>query len=256
MNFVINLHPPGEHISDAIRKNGFWEGITSEILIELIRETNPSLFIDVGANVGWFSLLCASYGVPCVAFEPVHANAELLRASVKDNRYGGLIDVHKVCLGRSNGVCSLNIFASNMGVCSTRDIGIRTGVEQCQLRRLDSYEWNCQNAILKIDVEESELEVLEGARSLLGRCSYLLIEISKYEARVFEILRMAGFVHCIELGFDAPDHVFSTSTCYIHTPVYFTTLDAIEQEVRCSTRVLLPGETHQKNLLFSKVPWV
>lgn len=255
MNFTISLHPPGEHISDAIREKRFWEGITSEILIELIREKSPSLFIDVGANIGWFSLMCASYGVACVAFEPVSANIELFRASVKNNHYNELIETHKVCTGRTNGVVSLNLSSTNMGACSTRHIEEKTGVEQCELRRLDSYEWNCDNVIMKIDVEESEGDVLEGAPCLLEKCSYLLIEISKYDARVFDILRTARFVYCIELGFDAPDHVFSTSTCYIHTPKYFTTLSAIEQEVRYPTAVLKPGETRQKNLLFSKVPW-
>jgi FkbM family methyltransferase len=255
MNFTISLHPPGEYISDTIRKKGFWEGITSEILMELIRETNPPLFIDIGANIGWFSLLCASYGVPCVAFEPIRANAELFRSSVKDNRYEKLIEVNQVCLGRTHSSVFLNISSTNMGACSTRDIGGRTGVERCELRRLDSYEL-ARPGILKIDVEESELEVLEGAQETLRRCAYLIIEISKYESRVFEILRATGFVYCIELGFDAPGHVLSTSTSYIHTPKYFTTLDAIEQEVRHPTTILAPGQTRQKNLLFGKSPWV
>ena len=75
MNFILNLHESDEYISKYIRDNNTWEPLTTEIILELLKENTPdTVFVDIGANIGYFSMLAASKNFPVVAFEPVEAN--------------------------------------------------------------------------------------------------------------------------------------------------------------------------------------
>lgn len=46
-------------------------------------------FIDIGANIGWFSLNMACAGHPTFAFEAMPENQMLMRASMCQNTYKG-----------------------------------------------------------------------------------------------------------------------------------------------------------------------
>ena len=69
--FHITLHPHIEYISEFIRKYGYWEKIETEILYEIFKANKNILFIDIGSNLGYFSLLAASLGINTISFEPV-----------------------------------------------------------------------------------------------------------------------------------------------------------------------------------------
>ena len=82
MNFILNLHEGNEYISKYIRAYNCWEPLTTELILELFKQkTTDTVFVDIGANVGYFSMLAASKNIPVVAFEPVESNFSLLKKS-------------------------------------------------------------------------------------------------------------------------------------------------------------------------------
>ena len=115
---ILNLHENGEYISDFIRKNGCWEPLVSEVLLELLRSKAPNtVFVDIGANIGYFTLFAAAEGVPVVAFEPIAANYRLLSKSVEENNCQNLVRTFMIPLSDTKERLTINVANYNMGMC-------------------------------------------------------------------------------------------------------------------------------------------
>lgn len=81
--FKINLHKHSEWISNFIRKNNYWDKIDTEILNEMFKKNKNMIFVDIGANIGYFYLFLSSFGVKSIGFEPMKENYELFEKSIK-----------------------------------------------------------------------------------------------------------------------------------------------------------------------------
>jgi len=154
---------------------------TSELPVQeaLAQTLGPGdVFYDIGANVGFFSLLAArlvgNRGTVC-AFEPVTENADAIRANAAINRFDRLIRVHEVAVGRSTATAELTIARWDGGG-SLSPSAVRP--EEALSRRmvsvvaLDDYIGaNGLRAptVVKIDVEGLEMDVIDGMSSTIGR---------------------------------------------------------------------------------------
>jgi FkbM family methyltransferase len=73
--FQISVHAPNiDSMRHDIFKSGiYYENIMSNVIADMFSQANkdkPKVMLDVGANVGWFSLLAASHGAEVFSFEP------------------------------------------------------------------------------------------------------------------------------------------------------------------------------------------
>lgn len=133
-------------VSNSVRLSGLWEPQESSIIQSLPR---PSFFVDIGANIGWHSLLALSLGHRVVAFEPLHSNVNLLQHSLCLNP--GLrenLELHTVALtDQKQHDCRIAFQDSNAGngvlLCGNQSNGDPRGVEQnaekTKIGRLDDY---------------------------------------------------------------------------------------------------------------------
>jgi len=130
-----------------------------------------SIAIDVGANLGIWSLLAARRGASVHAFEPVPGISERFQRHLDLNGVGS-VTVNRLALGAEAG--SLPFFAAptiNTGASSlarplTPHVEIRVPVVT-----LDSYierEGIERIDLMKVDVEGAEILVFRGARRLLS----------------------------------------------------------------------------------------
>lgn len=81
-------------IGAVIARDKQYEAHVTRVLGEQL--SHGSTFIDVGANIGYFSLLAASIVGPAgrvIAFEPDQANCDLLRASMAANNFEKVIEL-------------------------------------------------------------------------------------------------------------------------------------------------------------------
>jgi FkbM family methyltransferase len=146
------------------------------------RECN---FIDVGANIGYFSCLLSKLAGPSgkvLAFEPETQNFALLKDNIRDNRLNN-VELHAYALGARDGTAKLGLYKpGNRGRHSMVDKNVKSTIE-VPIRKLDDViaesgygdrHWS----LIKIDVEGYEPFVLEGAERTLARTEMLVIEYS------------------------------------------------------------------------------
>ena len=202
---ILQLHPD-EYISNCVRKKGFWEAYTTEVLMELFKYRPNTIFVDIGANIGYFSIIAASYGINVIAFEPVQANSDLFEISIGLNGCEKLITLYKIPLSDRIENISLNICNYNMGLCSSRDLDNTDYTIKTTTSTLDNFDshFGGYNLIVKIDVECMEQKVLQGMLRTLeaGKITHIIIEMEKYNQAIKDIMLCYKYDYYISIGFD------------------------------------------------------
>lgn len=134
-----------------------------------------STFVDVGANIGYFSLLASAIDphAAIYAFEPLPRNATRLRRNVALNPSSSIV-VKEMALSDREGTADL-VSADEAGESGWNHIGLASASDHasCRVRTttLDAMvrdEGIPLPTFLKIDVEGHELAVLRGAAATLG----------------------------------------------------------------------------------------
>ncbi|HEY5079980.1 MAG TPA: FkbM family methyltransferase [Opitutaceae bacterium] len=163
---------PGDLTSDWIKLHGQHETGTERFILDHLRPA--SAFLDIGANIGYFSLLAAiTGGARVVAFEPQRPIAELLSRSVAHNRVGDRVRVEQLALSNAPATMRMTSCPGNTGHAQlARPDDAAAQPYPVPVVVLD--EWLAANpvgavSVCKIDTEGSEVRVLEGMARLLAR---------------------------------------------------------------------------------------
>jgi len=175
------------------------------------------IVFDIGANVGFYTLLAAARvrpGGAVVAFEPLHQNTRFIHHHLRINHVDG-VRVIEAAVGRENGSARFQPHASSaMGRVS--DDGSLV-VDQVSLDELYDAHIIPYPTLMKIDVEGAELNVLEGASRML-KCARPSIFLATHGAQIHreccDFLRAAGYIlrpidESIS-SIDATDEIFAT----------------------------------------------
>jgi len=171
-------------VTDATGRLHWFHGEPYEPeLVRAIRGTlSPGdVFVDVGANIGFFTVLAASIvgdGGRVVAFEPHPGALATLRAALDANGLASRVDVVEAAVSGTRGA-SGRLFVSDDSVLSTLDPSRSPARDHFRfersiaIRQVTLDEWfETRPALLrgvaaiKIDVEGTELDVLAGMRTV------------------------------------------------------------------------------------------
>ena len=158
---------PGDVISGCIAFNGFYERELSEQIVALARDGGT--LVDVGANMGYFSLLwCASHpSARAVAFEASPRNVALFRRNVEFNGFAERITVVPKAASDQVGTVPFSLGPSEQtgwGGIAARGDGDTISVPAV---RIDRELAGSTIDVLKVDVEGADTLVLYGCESLL-----------------------------------------------------------------------------------------
>lgn len=181
--FLFETHGPKDiYVSQSIIHGGMWEKATTALLLELLR--NDVDLIDVGANIGWHSVIAGHrLGArgQVHSFEPEQQNLEKLRMNVALSGLGNVV-VNGWALSDSNRVDVLNLSADNLGDHRLGQWCAGRRTVSVEVRRLDDYSGiRCRPLVIKLDVQGSEFHVLRGSLNLLSSHQHeivLLCEIA------------------------------------------------------------------------------
>lgn len=190
-------------------------------------------FVDVGANIGYFSLLAARQVGPTGSVVGVEAAPEifaLLLANIRRNH----ARIRAVNLAASDQPGRLQLFAGDSGNCGTSTIAgapgaaARSEVEAAPLDTLLTPAEAAQARLIKVDVEGAEAAVVAGMQSLLtrGRADReFLVEIhpemlARLGRTVNDVLvpfRDVGFhAYVIENDYDASAYLWPNAPQKLH----------------------------------------
>lgn len=172
--FDILLNPADKvGVSPSIGATGLYEPHVTELYRRLIKR--GMTVVDVGANVGWYTLLAAERGCRVFSFEPDPASFGFLLSSIELNRFSDVTPIRK-CVTDSIGVERLYLASENLG---GHSIVSRVGDDSIDVAstRLDVELGGVDHiGVLKIDAEGAEPEVLLGAGDLLPRAESVVME--------------------------------------------------------------------------------
>lgn len=168
---VVELPSALEPLAYHLIINGEYESETSAFLMQHGHETD--LFIDVGANVGYFSLMMkqAYPRLDVLAFEPSKSVFDCLKRNVEKN--GQNVDIRNLVVCEEAG--GLRDFyvapAGNFGMSSMTNLfdGDRVEVGTESLDNITESLPLDHKVLLKVDVEGYEFPVLRGGEQLLQR---------------------------------------------------------------------------------------
>ncbi len=197
---------PGDVISDCIAFTGFYDLDFSQTIVRMAESGGH--MVDVGANLGYFSLLWAARkkSNSVTAFEASPRNFELLTNNVALNGLDTQIEIRPDAVGKENGVMEFDIGPEDQtgwGGLTTRHSD-RT--QRVPVVRLDSaLESVNRITLLKVDIEGADTWALLGAEALLRekRIEHVWWEQNRFRMRALGIPARQAAEFLRELGYDA-----------------------------------------------------
>lgn len=177
--------------------------------IDRLQEFVPdgSLVIDVGANVGFFSLRFArwvgSKGV-VIAIEPEERNCASLAQAIKRGNFSDRVDIRKAVAAAAPGSLLLEINPVHPADHKLSRDGTGVAVAAVTLDELARERGHLPLSLIKIDVQGAEMLVLEGAASVLKTSQpALFIELHEEGLNRFGTSVAAILAHLSGLGYQA-----------------------------------------------------
>jgi len=132
------------------------------------------LLVDIGANVGSYSMLGGATGAHCLSIEPIPSTFAWLTQNIAINALGDRVRALNLGLGRSEGQLRFTggLDTVNHVVAEGK---VAENVMEVPIRTLDKVLNGESPALIKMDVEGFETEVLAGAERTLADPGLLAI---------------------------------------------------------------------------------
>lgn len=168
-----------------------------EVVGALIRFLQPGdTFIDVGAHIGYYSLLASTLvgeAGAILTFEPEANNYQKIIANIRRNNFTN-IELINAALGSENKTIELFVNTDNDGGHALWDVGRHNFNQKSrqapkkQKINLSTLDFAIKHRelnhfkLLKIDTEGAELEVLKGATELITKYKipYIICEVNRF----------------------------------------------------------------------------
>lgn len=191
-----------DFLQRSINITGEWDREIAQLIRQ--RMGPGKVFLDVGANIGYFSLLAAHCGAEVIAVEPNPVCVEKFHANIARNK--AIIELHPVALGQSPGEARLHIDRDdNLGGGSVSPVYSAGNAIKVPVDTLDHIVKGRRIDLIKMDIEGAEVQTLLGARQTLADCAAIVCEVSEYSLKLFgnskdqlfDIMNSHGFVHRI-----------------------------------------------------------
>ena len=178
--------PAADCITRHIYRLGSHEPPIARYLVDHVRVGSGDVALDVGANLGWYSVLLdrlSEPGARIFAFEPDPRSYQLLLGNLAANGATRVTPLN-TALGERAGTAELHRYRdSNNGRHTLLAGDASGGTVRVPVSTLQEV-WSARDLgdapirFLKIDVEGFEYFVLRGAGALLERCQCVLLEYS------------------------------------------------------------------------------
>jgi FkbM family methyltransferase len=181
--FYMNDCGGRDQVVTAVNDNG-WRGYEPPlptVIAKICKGWNP-VFIDVGANTGYYSLLAAVTGASRVyAFEPVPSIFQIFKSNIAESALAGKITTYDTGIGETEGSFTLYLPLDGHGLIETsaslnKDFRAQHSAQmEVAVTTLDAFGQAeeaglaGQQVLMKIDVETLEPEVIRGGGQFIEK---------------------------------------------------------------------------------------
>lgn len=176
MVYPANIDP---WMSGLLLGEGIFEADKSAVLFDLLSSNRNLNFIDLGANIGVFTLSAAKMGRRVIAVEALDENLRHMCASVAAGKFREKVTLVHNAISNKKGVVKLGIDKNNMGGTFVDEeashikkmkagrvegiYGTVNSITMDDLLKIPEME-NFSQVVLKMSIEGFEAKALEGAK--------------------------------------------------------------------------------------------
>jgi FkbM family methyltransferase len=197
----------GFHPAYRLMRTGQFE-VEETVLVQRLLD-QVDMFVDIGANIGYYTCVALKKGKPVIAFEPQQQNLQCLFQNLLSNGWRDNAEVYPLALSARPGLLTLwgasgpsASLVRNWAGYSPRH---RQIVPVAMLDDVIAGRLLENKILIKIDVEGAEYQVLQGSAATLRRASMpiWLVEICLNEfhpaganpdyLKTFELFWMHGY---------------------------------------------------------------
>jgi FkbM family methyltransferase len=154
---------------NASMQRGDFEPEETQLIGALLQEAD--VFVNVGANIGYYCCLAARIDKRVIAFEPMTVNLQYLLKNVEANGWGQRVDIVPLALSDSRGAAKMY----GGGTAASLLKGWARGPEEnptlVATSTLDAEALTSvagKRCLILIDIEGAERRMLKGAAGVLG----------------------------------------------------------------------------------------
>lgn len=156
-------------LGPSVMQDGSFEVTETKILIKLFYQAD--IFVNVGANFGYYICMARNMGVRSIAIEPIPINQRILKQNLIENNWDQNVILHPIACGNSNG--NVTIYGEGTGASiipgwAQNPSRLKHIVPIKKLDNILSNEKVTSKSVILIDVEGFEFDVLRGAENILG----------------------------------------------------------------------------------------
>ena len=156
-------------VGNEAMERGSFEPEETELVKQWLRKVD--VFVNLGANIGYYCCIALQSGKRVIAFEPIETNLAYLYRNIDANGWRERIEVFPLALGDHAGI--IEIFGSGTAASLVEGWATvsRGDWRLVPINTLDAVLGNRlrgQRCLFLIDVEGAESSVLEGASGQLG----------------------------------------------------------------------------------------
>ncbi|XP_059147682.1 uncharacterized protein LOC131935306 isoform X2 [Physella acuta] len=165
-------------ISGAIQGNRLWEDDLMTYMMKVLREHPNMQLVDLGANVGEYTLMAASLGRHVVAVDILDSNIQLLQHSLKLSNLSHLVTVVKNAIYRDRSLkLGFKTYSGNIG--GTAVVENSTAGDIVQSICLDDLIplVKSKSVYVKMDIETSEHHALACGKEFFSSLDVKVIQM-------------------------------------------------------------------------------
>ena len=184
ISFDMFTYKRNDAVSTQITKRGYWELSETNNLLSSLEYYNKKMklsnndisVLDIGANIGWFSIVLGKKGYNIMSFEPSKTNYYILKRNYCLNPEINITIINKA-LDIKDENCSLYHWKGNRGngnlVCNPKNKAMNESqfiIEKIEITRLSyyiPYLIDKNLALIKIDIEGGEGHAIESGIDLI-----------------------------------------------------------------------------------------
>ena len=169
-----------------------------DVFLGTMARTGCDVFLDVGANIGYYSIVAALRGTAdrVIAFEADPRNVAQLEANLLINGLLGRVEtVPRAVTGQSGPISFLPMPSSSTG---QSRVGEGDGARIVDGVALDDmFDFEGKRIFVKMDIEGHEIEAVKGMKRLMAN-NRMFLQVESFAENISEftlIMEQAGFGH-------------------------------------------------------------